>query len=91
MYLIFSFVLCYRPNNFAIVNFLDHLGKKTDEQEIVPVNWIINGKQPKCLWPKDNNISRKQLDDLVIAETIPSRAEFKTFPVRILDTGCKFP
>lgn len=78
-------ITCFRPPNLAIVNFLDDNGKKTKEQEIVPMSWIVPGnKGTSCWWPKDETISRRQLENLVKVETKPKKEDFDLHSARIL-------
>ncbi|KAJ1518893.1 hypothetical protein ONE63_011506 [Megalurothrips usitatus] len=79
------------PPNFAVVNFLDSDGKKTDEQEVVPISWIVKTKKGACCnWPKDDLITRTQLTTMVKTETPPNKTDFKMYPIRILHSGCTF-
>lgn len=76
---------CFRPPNFTIVNFLDEKGNTTKEQEIVLISWIVPGnKGTRCWWLKDDTISRRQLENLVKAETTPKKDDFGLYAARVL-------
>jgi hypothetical protein len=74
---------------FAVLNFLDN-GKKTAEQEVAPMRWVREGRQPEVYWPRDRNITRKKVDALVKEQSQPNDEEYELLPVRILISGCEY-